>query len=433
MPYTLPIVLPARLIETHRVDLSAPYSTGWGTTAHDVAAAPCGDLYALYQLYRHGGGTAGDQTGPAAGNFNYRIITRYAPDGVPLATALCCPSGAGEWASAVADGPDMTLCVLPDGLLSVNTHPDCTTLVAPDLSAVVGTYHTQGRQAFEEFAPGDPFACSISVTPSGRLLCTTTEYGVQGYGNSLTNIVGVADGPLTPDHKPSIQAVTSFDPEPAGQTQDDLRPHVLFDGRPVGLHNRPRPALREIFEPGRPVSRWDLSELFRPAPLSDELFVVPMRARRGSRGGAFAFALVNDQAEQKGRLLGMDPWADSPFTGECFNVAAGGGHAFHLNRYGLFAWNADGTLAIKLSTADKTFKPLTRFTLTTCSPAGELLLTHGEQHLILRVPVPEDIADLGKSVETALTAYRRERAALKKTWTPIGWHWVQDGAAVHHL
>ncbi|QFG24555.1 hypothetical protein [Actinomadura sp. WMMB 499] len=433
----MPLVLPDSLVDIHRIDLAAPYSVrtsgGWGVEPLDVAAAPRGDVYALYILYRYTPGVEDDEPDPAVGNFRYRIITRYSPDGVPLATALCCPSHTGHWTSAVADGNEMTLCVLPDGVLSVNSHPDCTTLIAPDLSAVAATYRTEGRRAFEEFVPGDPFACSISATPSGRLLCMTTEYGVQGYGSSLANIVGVADGPLTADHKPSIRAVASFDPEPDRQTEDDLRPHVRFGGRAVGLRNRPRPALREIFEPGAARSKWALSEIYRPVAMSDDLFVVPMRARRGSRGGAFAFALVNDEAESTGRLQGMDPWKDSPFTGECFNVAAGGGRAFHLNRYGLFVWNADGELAVNLSTDDKAFQPLKNFTLTTCSPANELLLVHARQHLILRVPVPEDLAGLGTSVEAALAAYRKERTALKKQWAPIEWHWVQDGAQVHRL
>ncbi|OLT36309.1 hypothetical protein BJF79_06790 [Actinomadura sp. CNU-125] len=343
MPHTFPLVLPDHLVDDHRIDLSAPYSNGWEVAAQDVAAAPCGDFYALYLVYRYTWNVAEDEPDPAIANFRYRIITRYSPDGDPLATALICPSHPGAWKSAVADGNEMTLCVLPDGLLSVNARPDCTTLIAPDLSAAVAAYQTAGRRAFEPFVPGDPFASSIDATPSGRLLCVTAEYGVQGYGNTLPNIVGVADGPLTPHHKPSVRAVASFDPEPARQTEDDLRSHVRFDGRPIGLHNRPRPSLREIFAPRSSGSRWDLHELLRPAALSDDLFVVPMRARRGTRGGAFAFALVNDQAESAGRLQGMDPWKDSPFTGECFNVAAGGGHAFHLNRYGLYAWNATGS------------------------------------------------------------------------------------------
>jgi hypothetical protein len=433
MPYTLPLVLPDSLVATHSIDLTAPYSAGWGVQAYDVAASPSGETYALYGVFRYTPTVDREESDPAVAHFSYSIITRYSPDGVPLATALCCPSGPDGWASAVVNGNDMTLCVLPNGLLSANAQPDCTTLIAPDLSEVVATYETEGRHSFEESVPGDPFACSISTTPSGRLLCVTTEYGTRGYGNSLANIVGIADGALTPDHKPSLRAIASLDPEPAHQTEDDLRPHVRYEGRPVGLRNRPRPSLTEIFEPGRPVSSFGLTRLGRPAPLSDDLFVVPAHARRGSRGGSFAFALVNDKAEVTGPLQGMDKWDDSPFTGECFNVAAGHGHAFHLNHYGLYAWNSDGLLRTKLSTEDKPFKPLKNFTLTTCSPAGELLLAHDKQHLVLRVPVPNNLDDLGKSVEAALAGYTKERTALKRLWAPVEWHWVQPDAHAHRL
>ncbi|MFI0352884.1 hypothetical protein [Actinomadura sp. 9N407] len=433
MPYTLPLVLPDSLVDAHQLDLTAPYSAGWGVHAYDVVAAPNGETYALYSVSRYTPTVDRKEPDPAIAHFTYRVITRYSPDGVPQATALCCPWAPNEWASAVANGNDMTLCVLPDGLLTANAHPDRTTFIAPDLSEVVATYETEGRRSFEEFVPGDPFAGSISTTPSGRLLCVTSEYGVRGYGNSLPNIVGLADGALTPDHKPSIRAIASLDPEPARQTEDDLRPHVRFEGRPVGLDNRPRPSLTETFEPGALVSRFGLDQLGRPAPLSDDLFVVPAIARRGSRGGSFVFALVNDEAEVTGPLQGMDKWGDSPFTGECFNVAAGHGHAFHLNRYGLYAWDSDGQLQTKLSTQDKAFKPLKNFTLMTCSPAGELLLVHARQHLVLRVPVPGNLDQLGTAVEAALRGYTKERTALKNLWAPTEWHWVQPDAQAHRL
>ncbi|MEU4343632.1 hypothetical protein AB0H00_20580 [Nocardia sp. NPDC023852] len=126
MAQTLPLLLPDSLVNTHRIDLTALYSKGWGVQAYDVAAAPSGDTFALYGVYRYKW-DAKDEQDPAIANFGYWIITRYSPDGVPLATALCCPSDPDGTHSAVADGNDMTLCVLPDGTLSVNAHPDCTT------------------------------------------------------------------------------------------------------------------------------------------------------------------------------------------------------------------------------------------------------------------------------------------------------------------
>ncbi|MER5357388.1 hypothetical protein [Streptomyces sp. NPDC002785] len=235
-----------------------------------------------------------------------------------------------------------------------------------------------------------------------------------------------------------MRAIASLAPEPSCHTEDDLRPHVRFRGEPMGLGNRPRPSLTELLTPETNAATWDGSELGRPAPLSDDLFVVPVFARTfrgGSRGQPFVFALLNDQGEMTGRLRGMDSWRDSPFTGFCFNVVAdpGRGRAFHLNRYGLYAWKKGGHLRAKLDTGSKTYKPLTHFTPMACSPAGELLLVHNKQHLILRVPVPDDLGDLGPVVEAALRGYAKERAALKKQWTPVNWHWVQAAAQIQRL
>lgn len=438
---TLPLPLPGSLVDAHRIDLSALYSTGWGVDAFDVTAAPSGEVYALYGVHRYTWNVGDDERDPAVANFGYRLLTRYSPDGVPLATALCCPAyrnGLGEAESAVANGDRMTLAVLPDGALAVSAHPDRTTLIAPDLSSVLRAYDAPGRQAFEEFVPGDPFAGSLTVTPSGRLLCVTSEYGVHRYGSCIANIVGVADDPLTADAKPTVRAVASLDPAPAHQTEDDLRPHVRHRGEPVGLDNRPRPSLTELLTPDTDRWRWDQSKLGRPAALSDETFVVPVFARTfrgGSRGQPFVFALVDDQGEMTGRLHGLHEYRDSPFTGFCFNVVADPHRhrAFHLNRYGLYAWNADGGLRARLDTTTKAFKPLTRFTLTACTPAGELLLVHGKQHLVLSVPVPDELGDLPAAVEDALRAYARQRTALKKQWAPTDWHWVASDLPVHRL
>ncbi|MFI2372101.1 ATP-binding protein [Streptomyces sp. NPDC018833] len=79
------------------------------------------------------------------------------------------------------------------------------------------------------------------------------------------------------------------------------------------------------------------------------------------RGQPFVFALVNDQGEMTGRLHGLHEWRDSPFTDFCFNLAGDPhrGHALHLNRYGLYAWNKTGVLRAKLDAETKTFKALT--------------------------------------------------------------------------
>lgn len=435
---TLPVALPGALVDHHRIDLSALYSQGWGVAADDVAAGPAGETYALYRVHRYTYGVADGDRDPAKANFGYRVLVRYAADGEVLASALCCPDRDSGRTSAVANGADMTLCVLPDGILALSAGPDSTTLVAPDLSRVVAAYHSGDRRPFQEFTPGDAFATSIGVTPSGRLLCGVGEYGVWKYGSVITNLVGVADGDLTATSKPVIRALASLDPEPAHQGDPDVRAYVVHQGAPVGLGNRPRPALTELVAGEDRLSHWHDSRLGRPAPLADDLFVVPLFARTfrgGSRGQPFVFALVDDQGEMTGRLTGLHEWRDSPFTGFCFTVAADPyrGHAFHLNRYGLYAWNRAGTLLAGLDTGTKAFKPLTHFTLTACSPDGDLLLVHNKQHLILRVPVPDDLDRLGEVVEEGLRAYARQRTVLKKQWGPVNWHWTQTSAPLHRI
>ncbi|WP_392895380.1 hypothetical protein [Streptomyces sp. LN699] len=440
MIQTLPLALPGTLVDHHQLDLTALYSKGWGVHFFDVTGAPNGEVYALYAVYRHTRGVTDDEPDPEKANFGYRVITRYSADAEVLGTALFRIGGAEEGDSAVADGDGIGLCVLPDGTLAISAKPNNTTLVAPDLSRVLAVYDSKDGRPFEPFTPaeGDPFASSISVTPSGRLLCSVAEYGVWKYGNVLTNLIGVADGALTADTKPVIDTVASLDPEPARHSDIDLRAHATYQGAPVGMANRPRPALTELVAGEDRLSSWNSSHLGRPVPLSDSLFVVPFYARTfrgGSRGQPFVFALVNDQGEMTGRLHGLHEWRDSPFTGFCFNLAADArrGHAFHLNRYGLYAWNREGVLRAKLDTGNKSFKPLIHFTLGACAPNGDLLLVHTKQHLILRIPAPEDLTDLAAAVEDALRAYTRQRTALKKEWGPVNWHWTQTSAPVHRI
>ncbi|MFI8497444.1 hypothetical protein ACIGFK_02805 [Streptomyces sp. NPDC085524] len=440
MIQTLPLALPGTLVDHHRIDMTALYSKGWGVHLFDVAGSPSGEVYALYGVYRHTYGVADEEQDPQKANFGYRVINRYSAGGEVLASAVFRTGGAEKGDSAVADGKDISLCVLPDGVLAITATPDTTTLVAPDLSRVLAVYDSKDGRPFKGFTPGegDAFAGSISVTPSGRLLCTVAEYGVWRYGNVINNLVGVADGALTADAKPVINVLASLDPEPAHQSAVDLRPHATYQGAPVGMAHRPRPSLTELAAGEDSLLKWDGSRLGRPVALSDSLFVVPFYARTfrgGSRGQPFVFALLDDQGEMTGRLHGLHEWRDSPFTGFCRNVAADAhrGHAFHLNRYGLYAWNKAGVLRAKLDTGTKPFKPLTHFTLAACAPNGDLLLVHNKQHLILRIPAPDDLTRLAATAEEALRAYARERTTLKKQWGPVNWHWTTSSTPVHRI
>lgn len=440
MSHTLPVPIPSWLVDRYQLDLSALYSSGWGMEHHAAALAPNGDLYALYLVWRYHH-EAKDSAAPAEQNFGYRLITRYAPDGTPLATALCCQDAPDGTPSAITASSGMGLAVLPDGTLVVTGEPDCTYLIAPDLSKVLAAYTMPYRWPFNDVVPGDPFATAIRVTPRGRLLCVVSEFGVHRYGNCLPNLIALTDGPLSPDNKPTLEAIASLDARPAHQTEVDQRPHVQYQGRAVGLGHRPSPGLPDLLARDDKERYWyDRARLGIAAePLTDELFVVPVLGREfrsGSRGQVFAFALVNAQGEVTGRLEGLDNYKDSPFTGRCYSVATAPDHGlvFHLNRYGLYAWTADGRLRARLGTEDKPFKPLAQFTLLACSSDGELVLVHRKQHLILRIPTRGNLDGLAETVETALRAYGRERTALKKQWRPVNWHWVQATTEQpHHL
>ncbi|MEV5604564.1 hypothetical protein AB0L33_24285 [Streptomyces sp. NPDC052299] len=189
MIQTLPLALPRTLVDHHRLDLTALYSTGWGLSLFDLAGASNGEVYALYGVSRYTYGVDDEEPDPQTANFGYRIITRYSEEGEILAGAQFRTDGPDEEDSGVADGGDIGLCVLPDGVLAITATPDNTTLLAPDLSRILAVYGSKDGRPYREFTPGegDPFAGSISVTPSGRLLCTLAEYGVWRYGNVLTN------------------------------------------------------------------------------------------------------------------------------------------------------------------------------------------------------------------------------------------------------
>ncbi|MGW2786413.1 hypothetical protein ACWC3X_35130 [Streptomyces populi] len=207
------------------------------------------------------------------------------------------------------------------------------------------------------------------------------------------------------------------------------------------MDHRPLPSPAEhLTGLERSARQWDWrrAHLGRPAVVREDLFVVPVYGhtyRSGSRGQRFTFVLVNDRGEFVGRLGGMHLYRDSPFTGSCFEIAAdpARGRIYHLNRYGLFAWTATGIRAQRLGLEDKRYKPLKHFTLADCTPAGELILVHRTQHLMLRIPRPTSLGDLGTVVDDALRSYTKERTALKRQWNPVNWHWSDSTTPLHRL
>ncbi|MGP3777177.1 hypothetical protein ACTWJ8_40715 (plasmid) [Streptomyces sp. SDT5-1] len=448
MTHAIPVPLPSALVDHHAIDLERKYSDGWGMKVDDVATTPSGEMYTVSKIHRHTYGVDDDEADPARAHFGYSLISKIAPDGTPLATAV---SGQSDLArqDTTFGGPTTGLgedlwwarglCVLPDGALAATGADDHTHLLTPDLTAV--TAHHGMPHWREDDGPRDPFASWISTTPAGRLLCTTGEYGLYNYGDLLDNILAITDEPLTPVSKPTLRALACLEADPVKHTEADLRPGVLFAGEPVGMAHRPRPSLTEQLAKLDPTSRpgdWYNARLGRPAVVREDLFVVPVFGhiyRSGNRGGPFAFVLVTDQGEFTGQLGGMDRYLDSPFTGHALEIAADPAREriYHLNRYGLFAWTGSGDLKQRLDLEDKRFKPLRHFTLLDCTPDGDLVLTHRTQHLLLRIPCPDTLDHVGHAVENALRAYAKERTDLKKQWKPVTWHWVDNTAPVHRL
>ncbi|WP_234360368.1 hypothetical protein [Streptomyces sp. DSM 15324] len=436
-PLTSPLTLPASLMAARRVD---PAGDGWRFVTHHAVGTPAGDTYVLSGARRYRWEAEG-ATDPAEQNFGCRLLTRYGTDGRPVAVALYGQPRPDGTPSAVEEGTDPTLAVLPDGTVAVSSKPGSTHLISADLSRVLASWRMPWGWQEEKERNGDPYAASISVTPSGRLLCVTSEYGLSDLAGAHPNIVALSEPGerLAPGSRATLRALATHDARTERQTDADLYAHVRHRGAPVGRGNRPSPSLTEIVSRdfGRPFDYRDCT-LGRPAALGDDLFVVPVFGRlhrSGNRGQVFTFALLDDRGAVRGRLEGLHRYEDSPFTGFCFTVVGDPyrARAFHLNRFGLYAWSADGRLRSRMSTEDKPYKALTHFTLLEATPAGELLLAHRGQHLLLRVPVPEDLDGLAAAVEAALKSYARGRTAWKKEYAPVNWHWVDGSARVHHL
>ncbi|WP_395292409.1 hypothetical protein ACF9IK_01485 [Kitasatospora hibisci] len=129
------------------------------------------------------------------------------------------------------------------------------------------------------------------------------------------------------------------------------RPTPSPDRGPVRTHRHQRQPLRlrRLHDDPprrarrRPVRRPRLGKIYRSS----------------NRGQQFSFALLDDHGTLRGRLGGLHLREDSPFTRFDFTVVADPhrARAFHLNRYGLYAWSADGELRARMPTADKPFKP----------------------------------------------------------------------------
>ncbi|MFB7669450.1 hypothetical protein ACFC1R_36995 [Kitasatospora sp. NPDC056138] len=141
--------MPAPLADTHGLD---PAVGRWAFTPRRAVATPDGDTYVVSTVWRTWQGK-GDPTDPYC-QLNCRSITRYTPDGTPVATALFGhPRPDGTLSAIIPDGDGDILAVLPDGTIALSLRPGSTHLDgAPWFSA------GNGRR-FGEFGSHDRVTC----------------------------------------------------------------------------------------------------------------------------------------------------------------------------------------------------------------------------------------------------------------------------------
>ncbi|MFE9559447.1 hypothetical protein ACFYMW_40330 [Streptomyces sp. NPDC006692] len=119
MVHTFPMTLPASMVQAHRVDLASKPSDGWRFVVFDVATAASGDSYVLSGAHRYRTSAQPPQDA-AERNFTYGMVTRHAPDGSPVDTALFAQPRPDGSPSAIPEAGDMTLAVLPDGQVALS-------------------------------------------------------------------------------------------------------------------------------------------------------------------------------------------------------------------------------------------------------------------------------------------------------------------------
>src|SRR5262249_49815146 len=152
----------------------------------------------------------------------------------------------------------------------------------------------------------------IEFSPDGRLVCLLSEPGVRLYYFS-PNLICVSDGTaLGPDSRPGLVCVACLESD-LGTSRASNRatfPYAhLADGRAAGDGARPAPSLTQQANERFRMHLYG-SWLGQVAPLDAGRLLVPIfhqLMRGGTKGAAFAFALVSPTGEITGRLNGIDP------------------------------------------------------------------------------------------------------------------------------
>jgi hypothetical protein len=397
MTRVYPIQLSKTLVRDREIDLANTFE--W--THRSVCTGPGGDRYVLsdlaYNYYRY---DSTDERDMVAGH----VVSRYAPDGEPINQVFV------RWASKDAGAlyPQVSLCVLPDGRVLLSTKRNQAFV----LDAALGS-------AEEVTAPGADekphWAFRTRLTPSGRALCLIGE-----------NVVAVSTEPVGAV-MPPLTAVTALLRRPNGSTRWPLYcPPNGASGEGESLTELDEQIRAVHPGPGGPRPAW----LYDAVAIDDSTFVVltvGWKKKAYMRGREFMFVLV----DAGGKLLGqldLHTYRDSASRGVRYDVVVDQARRriFHLNTFGLYVFDDAGRRTARLSTDDKEHKPLARFQLREFDPAGQLVLVHEKDNLVLTVPVPDDLADLPEAVTDSLALYRKERLRLKKAHRPPNSYWTAE-------
>ncbi|NKZ00030.1 hypothetical protein [Nocardiopsis alborubida] len=400
MTHLQPICLPEAFVRNRGVDPANVF--GW--KHHAVCTGPEGERYVLseigYNPYRYD-----DADRDKEETFGH-VLARYAPDGTPVAQVFL------DWGSSdsiVGDGGyhPGSLSLLPDGRVLYSMRNDRTFAFTPALDAME-----------EVTAPGAKrWAFRTRLTPSGRALCLLGD-----------NTVALSPEPVG-TKLPALTAVTALMRErpPLG--------HAPRYCPPSGASGEGTPRTELVEQLGAAYGTGlggpDPENVRDVVPIDDSTFVVVTvgwSKWSGRRGGDFLFALVDADGTLLGHLDLHTYW-DSAARGTRYDVVADQGRrrVFHLNTFGLYAFDGSGNRTLHLSTEDKEYKPLAHFQLREFDPTGSLVLVHEKQHLLLTVPVPDDLAELPGAVVDALAHFRKARTRLKKVHQPQNWYWRTSG------
>ena len=395
------IHLPSRLVRDHEIDLGK--EIWW--EHRSVGTAPSGDRYVLSDLI-YDYGTNG-QRRAFAGN----VLSRYDASGSVVTQVFIDRVGR----SPLLPGYTPTsLSVLPDGSVLFSQKDNRAYRFDATLTSVT--------EAAAPGCPGRPrWAFRTRLTPSGRAVCLLGD-----------NVVGVSDEPVG-TALPSLTAVAAMNLDKASSSGGpEYCPPANVAGEGV-----PRvelaPHMRELLPGWSPASAW----LHDVVPLDDDTFIVIVTCweeRAGNRRTASVCALVDATGRLRGRL-DLTTHDDSAHHGvRDVVVDQRRQRVFHLDASGLYVFDETGRQVFRLSAGDDRYGMLTNLRLREFDPRGNLVMVHRVQHLLVTLPVPDDLADFPEAIadmvttfrKTALAIYRRALMDNPERHRRPNWYWTAD-------